>query len=105
MGRCEWPRGAWLVAVASLVLSLLTGCDGRDTGTTEEEEARFVWTEGMIHLLPLPDFSMPFNTLALTVTAIMLFYGAVFRIATVPACANAPDPSPQRVALTDALRH
>ncbi|PFH37595.1 hypothetical protein BESB_040530 [Besnoitia besnoiti] len=39
-------------------------------------------TEGMIVHLPLPDFSMPFNVIALSGTVLTLFYGSVFRITT-----------------------
>jgi len=37
-------------------------------------------TRGLIVLLPMPDFSMPFNVIALSSTAVTFFFGSVFRL-------------------------
>eukprot|EP00933_Yihiella_yeosuensis_P037894 TRINITY_DN31893_c0_g1_i1.p1 TRINITY_DN31893_c0_g1~~TRINITY_DN31893_c0_g1_i1.p1 ORF type:complete len:695 (-),score=130.73 TRINITY_DN31893_c0_g1_i1:69-2153(-) len=41
---------------------------------------RLRFTEGLIVLLPMPDFSMPFNVIALSSTAVTFFFGSIFRI-------------------------
>lgn len=38
------------------------------------------FTQGLIVLLPMPDFSMPFNVIALSSTAVTFFFGSVFRL-------------------------
>jgi len=38
------------------------------------------FTEGLLVLLPMPDFSMPFNVIALSSTAVTFFFGALFRV-------------------------
>mmetsp|Transcript_53958 Transcript_53958/g.121977 ORF Transcript_53958/g.121977 Transcript_53958/m.121977 type:complete len:350 (+) Transcript_53958:2-1051(+) len=38
------------------------------------------FTEGLIVLLPMPDFSMPFNVIALSSTAVTFFFGSIFRL-------------------------
>jgi len=40
------------------------------------------FTEGLIVLIPLPDFSMPFNVLALAFTAITLYFSTIYRFTT-----------------------
>uniref|UniRef100_A0A0G4GKV1 GPI transamidase component PIG-T n=1 Tax=Chromera velia CCMP2878 TaxID=1169474 RepID=A0A0G4GKV1_9ALVE len=52
---------------------------GADPGDRRDRwSVRF--TEGLIVMMPLPDFSMPFNVIALSSTALTLFFGAVFRL-------------------------
>ncbi|CAE7675432.1 Pigt [Symbiodinium sp. CCMP2592] len=41
---------------------------------------RLHFTEGMLVMVPMPDFSMPFNVIALSSTAVTFFFGSVFRI-------------------------
>jgi len=41
---------------------------------------RLQFTHGLIVLLPMPDFSMPFNVIALSSTALTFFFGSVFRL-------------------------
>mmetsp|Transcript_7888 Transcript_7888/g.22356 ORF Transcript_7888/g.22356 Transcript_7888/m.22356 type:complete len:660 (-) Transcript_7888:484-2463(-) len=41
------------------------------------------FTEGMVIMVPLPDFSMPFNVIALSSTVLTLFFGAVFRMTAI----------------------
>lgn len=38
------------------------------------------YTQGYIIMVPMPDFSMPFNVIALASTAITFFFGSVFRL-------------------------
>jgi len=45
------------------------------------------FTEGLLVLLPMPDFSMPFNVIALSSTALTFFFGSMFRLS---ATARAP---------------
>mmetsp|Transcript_10595 Transcript_10595/g.31114 ORF Transcript_10595/g.31114 Transcript_10595/m.31114 type:complete len:565 (-) Transcript_10595:167-1861(-) len=47
-------------------------------GPAESEQLRF--TQGLLVLLPMPDFSMPFNVIALSSTAVTFFFGSVFRL-------------------------
>lgn len=49
-------------------------------------EPRWAWSEGLLVLLAIPDLSMPFNVIALSATAVMLFFGGVFRLATSREC-------------------
>merc|ERR1712048_767704 len=37
-------------------------------------------THGYIILVPMPDFSMPFNVIVLTSTAVTFFFGSLFRL-------------------------
>merc|ERR1712118_564247 len=39
---------------------------------------RLRFTEGLIVLVPMPDFSMPFNVVALSSTALTFFFGSLF---------------------------
>eukprot|EP00727_Mastigamoeba_balamuthi_P003919 m51a1_g13524 putative C-tail anchored protein, putative gpi16 subunit gpi transamidase component (477) ;mRNA; f:212-1880 len=50
-------------------------------GTRPAEHARAVriYTEGLLVSLPTPDFSMPYNVITLTCTAMSLFFGGVIR--------------------------
>ncbi|CAE7503138.1 Pigt [Symbiodinium natans] len=41
---------------------------------------RLHFTEGMLVMVPMPDFSMPFNVIALSSTAVTFFFGSIFRI-------------------------
>lgn len=41
---------------------------------------RLRYTEGLLVLVPMPDFSMPFNVIAITVTAVMFFWGSIFKL-------------------------
>lgn len=41
---------------------------------------RLHFTEGMIVMVPMPDFSMPFNVVALSSTAATFFFGSIFRM-------------------------
>merc|ERR1712196_725281 len=41
---------------------------------------RLRFTQGYIVLLPMPDFSMPFNVIALSSTAVTFFFGSIFRL-------------------------
>lgn len=43
---------------------------------------RLRFTEGLIVLVAMPDFSMPFNVIALSSTAVTFLYGSVFKITT-----------------------
>ncbi|XP_026190280.1 uncharacterized protein LOC34624136, partial [Cyclospora cayetanensis] len=49
----------------------------------ELEERQWEWlaSGGAKLKVPLPDFDMPFNVIAISGTALMIFFGAVFRIA------------------------
>merc|ERR1712093_138893 len=38
------------------------------------------FTQGLIILVPMPDFSMPFNVIALSATALTFFFGSIFRL-------------------------
>lgn len=38
------------------------------------------FTEGLLILVPMPDFSMPFNVIALSSTAVTFFFGSLFRL-------------------------
>merc|ERR1719191_1670032 len=38
------------------------------------------FTQGLIVLVPMPDFSMPFNVIALSATALTFFFGSIFRL-------------------------
>mmetsp|Transcript_8507 Transcript_8507/g.20014 ORF Transcript_8507/g.20014 Transcript_8507/m.20014 type:complete len:363 (+) Transcript_8507:1-1089(+) len=40
------------------------------------------FTEGLLVLLPMPDFSMPFNVIALSSTALTFFFGSMFRLSS-----------------------
>lgn len=55
--------------IASLALEGQPGAAGR---------LRF--TEGLLILVPMPDFSMPFNVIALSATAVTFFFGSLFRL-------------------------
>ena len=41
-------------------------------------------TTAMLVMLPLPDFSMPFNVLTLSSTALALFFGSIFNVLVRP---------------------
>ncbi|KAL3086849.1 hypothetical protein niasHS_008150 [Heterodera schachtii] len=41
-----------------------------------------VFGEPLLVLLPIPDFSMPFNVICLVCTAIAIFYGNAFALST-----------------------
>jgi len=41
---------------------------------------RLRFTAGLLILVPMPDFSMPFNVIALSATAITFFFGSLFRV-------------------------
>jgi phosphatidylinositol glycan class T len=41
---------------------------------------RLRFTQGLIILVPMPDFSMPFNVIALSSTAMTFFFGSIFRL-------------------------
>merc|ERR1719263_387324 len=41
---------------------------------------RLRFTEGLLVLVPMPDFSMPFNVVALSATALTFFFGSIFRL-------------------------
>merc|ERR1712232_1344975 len=43
-------------------------------------EGQLRLTLGYIVLLPMPDFSMPFNVIALSVTAVTFWFGSIFRL-------------------------
>mmetsp|Transcript_35558 Transcript_35558/g.101165 ORF Transcript_35558/g.101165 Transcript_35558/m.101165 type:complete len:651 (+) Transcript_35558:59-2011(+) len=64
--KTEPPRVSRAAFIASLA----------QTGS----EWRLRFTEGLLVLVPMPDFSMPFNVLALTSTAITFFFGSIFRL-------------------------
>lgn len=53
----------------------------RGTGGAKAEDApRLRFTSGLLILVPMPDFSMPFNVIALSATAMTFFFGSLFRI-------------------------
>mmetsp|Transcript_146589 Transcript_146589/g.267262 ORF Transcript_146589/g.267262 Transcript_146589/m.267262 type:complete len:647 (+) Transcript_146589:89-2029(+) len=41
---------------------------------------RLRFTSGLIVLVPMPDFSMPFNVISLSSTALTFFFGSIFRL-------------------------
>jgi len=45
-----------------------------------EGQWRLRFTQGLIVLLPMPDFSMPFNVIALSTTAVTVWFGSIFRL-------------------------
>merc|ERR1712151_1383561 len=47
-----------------------------DVGT----EGQLRLTLGYIVMVPMPDFSMPFNVIALSVTAVTFWFGSIFRL-------------------------
>ncbi|CAK0843933.1 unnamed protein product [Prorocentrum cordatum] len=49
-------------------------------GPAGQEQWQLRFTEGLLILVPMPDFSMPFNVVALTSTVLTFFFGSVFRI-------------------------
>jgi len=59
-------------AVAATVVA------GDPSSFAAAERLRF--TEGLLVLVPMPDFSMPFNVIALSSTALCLFFGSIFRL-------------------------
>ncbi|CAK9095461.1 unnamed protein product [Durusdinium trenchii] len=44
-----------------------------------QPSSRLHFTEGMLVMVPMPDFSMPFNVVALSSTAATFFFGSIFR--------------------------
>jgi phosphatidylinositol glycan class T len=45
-------------------------------------DEKIVFTETALVRLPTPDFSMPYNVITLTCTALSLYYGSVFNMLT-----------------------
>merc|ERR1712151_1478318 len=45
-----------------------------------DSQWRLRFTQGLIVLVPMPDFSMPFNVIALSATALTFFFGSIFRL-------------------------
>jgi len=45
-----------------------------------DEQWQLRFTEGLLVLVPMPDFSMPFNVIALSSTAVTFFFGSLFRL-------------------------
>eukprot|EP00931_Biecheleriopsis_adriatica_P092749 TRINITY_DN6652_c0_g1_i1.p1 TRINITY_DN6652_c0_g1~~TRINITY_DN6652_c0_g1_i1.p1 ORF type:complete len:500 (-),score=100.61 TRINITY_DN6652_c0_g1_i1:10-1320(-) len=71
--------GARHVDTADFLVSLgQTSASGNAPGA--ERGWRLHFTEGMLVMLPMPDFSMPFNVIALSSTAVTFFFGSVFRV-------------------------
>ncbi|CAJ1410096.1 unnamed protein product [Effrenium voratum] len=71
----------WLDAELGASGAVGTG-DFVSLGPTLSQSApwRLHFTEGMLVMVPMPDFSMPFNVVALSSTAATFFFGSVFRI-------------------------
>ncbi len=42
-------------------------------------ENNFRFTGGLLVMVPMPDFSMPFNVIALGITVLTLFFGSMFK--------------------------
>lgn len=53
---------------------------GQQQGSHQRAGSGLRFSEGLLVLLPMPDFSMPFNVIALSSTAITFFFGSVFRL-------------------------
>eukprot|EP00929_Paragymnodinium_shiwhaense_P013119 TRINITY_DN120985_c0_g1_i1.p1 TRINITY_DN120985_c0_g1~~TRINITY_DN120985_c0_g1_i1.p1 ORF type:complete len:675 (-),score=112.18 TRINITY_DN120985_c0_g1_i1:10-2034(-) len=51
-----------------------------ESTSAEARTWKLRFTQGYIVLLPMPDFSMPFNVIALSSTAVTFFFGSVFRL-------------------------
>lgn len=71
--EAELPLASNISMASDFVASLATDAqlDGR---------WRLRFTQGLIVLLPMPDFSMPFNVIALSTTAVTVWFGAIFRL-------------------------
>lgn len=66
-----------LVSTADWVHSLRPASELQEDG---QARWRLRFTEGLIVLVPMPDFSMVFNVIALSATAATFFFGSVFRL-------------------------
>merc|ERR1712113_884332 len=56
------------------------GASKEPLGLRTQSAWRLRFTEGLIVLLPMPDFSMTFNVIALSSTAVTFFFGSIFRL-------------------------
>ena len=50
--------------------------------TTTDQVFRRIYTEPLLILMPLPDFSMPYNVICLTCTIIAIVFGSIYNATT-----------------------
>merc|ERR1712232_944206 len=89
-------------AVNDFLVSMTSSDAGHD-----ERGWKLRFTQGYIVLLPMPDFSMPFNVIALSSTAVTFFFGAIFRLTVagrLPHWATKTDEQVKRSPLVYALK-
>lgn len=64
--------------ISDFLKSLAPSVPWENPDTASQWRLRF--TQGLIILVPMPDFSMPFNVIALSATALTFFFGSIFRL-------------------------
>lgn len=74
----ELPQDGNSSVVDDFVKSLAPFKPGEGKPANSHWRLRF--TQGLIVLVPMPDFSMPFNVIALSSTALTFFFGSIFRL-------------------------
>jgi len=85
VGSAAWfeadlPKGGDSSVVSSFLTSLSSMPSSMQEEHSQEAEWKLRFSQGLIVLLPMPDFSMPFNVVALSSTALTFFFGSVFRL-------------------------
>merc|ERR1712166_1272777 len=74
----DLPQKGNSSGVGDFVKSLAPVLPWDTPNTASRWHLRF--TQGLIVLVPMPDFSMPFNVIALSATALTFFFGSIFRL-------------------------
>merc|ERR1711920_137123 len=74
----DLPQVGNTSCVDDFVRSLALSAPWEPTNLASSWRLRF--TQGLLVLVPMPDFSMPFNVIALSSTALTFFFGSIFRL-------------------------